>query len=158
MSDSTLVAAIVATIVSLIVAVSGFIINYITIYQSQKQFEQQLQRKLTEKLYDKRLEVYPLVFSITDDLRGARLFNELDLQELLKVRNNLLEWNRKQGFVLSDKSIKAFYYLRNALSLDYKNSKEIKKGDLEKIFKAKNEFRSMLRDDVNLLYVEERYE
>lgn len=159
MSDPTVVAAIVAAVISLIVALIGYFVNYSTIKQNQQQFDQQLQRQLTEKLYEKRLEAYPLVFEITDGLRGSYLFDEsVKTQELLKLRDHLLEWNKKHGFVMSDKSISAFYKLRSALKLSENKTNKPSTEVLEKIFLAKNHFRSMLRNDVNLLYVEERKE
>jgi len=153
--DTVVFSALISAIVSLIVALISFYTNRRSMRQERELLELQLQRKFTEKLYDKRLDAYPLAFEITDLLSGEHIFSlQMNIQELLTIRERLLEWRRKHGFIMSDEAISAFYELRDSLSLNPDETLSNKKR--KSIFRAKNKFRRALRNDVNLLYFEER--
>jgi hypothetical protein len=122
--------------------------------------ERQLERKFTEKLYDLRLERYPEAFEITDDLRGEYLFeNNIDPKVLASVRKRLQDWNKtKAAFLLSEKSLKAFYKLRKALLLSLSSGNTFSEENVKRIWECKNSFRTALKEDVDLLYAEEAEE
>ena len=151
-------AAIIAAVVSLTVALVSYLTNKRTLSQQREQSERELQRRFTQKLYDLRLESYPEAFKITDKLTGEFLFKRrVAKDQVLEVRSKLLDWNRSRaGFLLSQESIKAFYEIRNALAVQPEDGdRTYSKSQLERIWKAKNRFRTSLRADVNLLYQEE---
>ncbi len=50
---------------------------------------------------------------------------------------------------------KVFYNIRNVLEDSLKKDEPLTDDDLQKLFKAKNDFRSQLRDDIGLLFEEE---
>jgi len=72
------------------------------------------------------------------------------------VREELGEWNAgKGGFLLSIRSRRNYYKLRDALRVA-KMNKELSDNDLEEIWLAKNSFRKSLRVDLSLIYSEEK--
>ncbi|MBN2287382.1 MAG: hypothetical protein JXI43_13105 [Tissierellales bacterium] len=108
-------------------------------------------------MYDKRLETYPFAFEITDGLIGEYLFKPTVTREYLEdIRQRLMEWHRKKGIVLSDETIAAYAKLRRALGAVTRTDAPISKETLLPIWDAKNDFRTSMRKDLNLLYIEER--
>lgn len=157
MIDPTLLAALISALVSLVVAIVSYLTNRRALIRETERVRFEAQRRLTEKLYDKRMNSYPAAFELTDDLRGEVLFSDtITVANLRKIRSNLLEWNRNNGFVMSDQTIESFYLLRRLLHVDEKDNNSLSPELKEKLFEAKNKFRRHLRNDVNLLYVEER--
>ena len=153
----TLLAAITSAIVALVGAVISFVANRRTVRTELRKVEIELKRRLTEKLYDKRLDAYPPAFEITDGLRGEHLFaSSITRQYLEDIRKRLLEWNKKHGLVLSDESIATYVALRRAIAKVTKTQEVLSEEILRPIWVAKNDFRSSMRRDLNLLYVEER--
>jgi hypothetical protein len=109
-------------------------------------------------LYDKRLDVYPIAFEITDDLRGKYLFrsNTSNFGETLKeIRNRLVEWHRKNGLILSEETIEAYKHLRWNLENVSESNDELTEERLKPIWEGKISFRRAMRNDINLLYSEE---
>ena len=107
---------------------------------------------LDDKICDLRLSSYPRAFEITDQLGSQYLFkNKISTGSVKQIREDLIEWNKAlTGFVLSDKSLKAFYKLREALDLNSGHNHFLNQERLERIWKAKSQFRACLREDVNL--------
>jgi hypothetical protein len=157
MSDPVVVSAIIASSISLLIALIVYVTSVYTVKKEGARLERELQRKFTEKLYDKRLDAYPEAFVITDQTSGENLFRaQVTCHDLLMVRSRLVQWYRDKGFVMSDTSIMAFYDLRKALDTDMIEGSVPDQQKLKDIFAAKNHFRASLRQDVNLLYSEER--
>ncbi|MDD5222423.1 MAG: hypothetical protein PHE84_00405 [bacterium] len=107
---------------------------------------------LDDKICELRLSSYPRAFEITDPLGSQYLFkNKISTGSIKQIRENLIEWNKAlAGFVLSEKSLKAFYKLREALDLNSGHNHFLSQERLERIWKAKSHFRACLREDVNL--------
>jgi len=152
----TVIAAIIAAVVTIIGAVISFFTNRWSVRTELRKVELELNRKLTEKLYDKRLETYPLAFEITDSLLGEHLFSSMVTRKYLTdIHDQLMEWHRKKGIVLSDESITRFQQLRKALTKVTKSDEPLSEELLRPIWNAKNEFRTSMRKDLHLLYNEE---
>jgi len=107
---------------------------------------------LDDKICELRLSSYPRAFEITDQLGSQYLFkNKVSCGSVKQIREDLIEWNKAlTGFVLSEKSLKTFYKLREALDLNSGHNHFLNQERLEKIWKAKSQFRACLREDVNL--------
>lgn len=108
--------------------------------------------QLDDKICELRLSRYPRAFEITDQLGSQYLFkNKISSASIKQIREDLIEWNKAlAGFVLSEKSLKAFYKLREALDLNSGHHHSLNQERLERIWKAKSQFRTCLREDVNL--------
>jgi phosphate/sulfate permease len=108
--------------------------------------------QLDDKICELRLSSYPRAFEITDQLGSQYLFkNKISTGSVKQIREDLIEWNKAlAGFVLSEKSLKTFYKLREALDLNSSHNHFLNQERLEKIWKAKSQFRACLREDVNL--------
>ena len=150
-------AALIAAIVAIIGAVISFIANRWATRAEILKVEIELARRLTEKLYDTRLDIYPIAFEITDGLRGKHVFNPDTKHEYLEdIWQCLLEWHKRNGLFLSDETIKSYIALRRGLEDIIESKKELTETNLQPIWKAKNNFRTSMRKDLNLLYVEEQ--
>lgn len=152
--DPRVEAALIAGIVSLF----GVIISYfVSLFNIRAEFEKlRLEQKhaFTDKLYAMRLEVYPEVFDITQDVgkRGERTDKEIALT-IRKARDSLISWQRKRaGLLLSERSLEAYYELKSALSKQPADRDGYTNEQLGKIWYARNAFRGCLRDDVGLLH------
>jgi hypothetical protein len=153
----TIIAAIIAAIVTIIGAVISFYTNRWSVRSELRKVELELNRKLTEKLYDKRLDTYPIAFEITDGLLGEHLFSSATTKEYLQnIYDQLMEWHRTKGIVLSDESITRFQQLRKALAKIIKADEALSEDALRPLWFAKNEFRASMRKDLHLLYNEEQ--
>lgn len=151
----TVLAAVISAVVALIGAIISYFANQRAIRVEMKRVEIELKRRLTEKLYDKRLEAYPCAFEITENLRGEYLFSgDISEDYLSETRQRLIEWNRVNGIFLSDETIKSYMALRSSLSMPKKDAST--EEYIKSIWLSKNAFRSALRKDLNLLYLEER--
>ncbi|MCX5858826.1 MAG: hypothetical protein NT056_02845 [Proteobacteria bacterium] len=108
--------------------------------------------QLDDKICELRLSSYPRAFEITDQLGSQNLFkSKISTGSVKQIREDLIEWNKAlASFVLSEKSLKTFYKLREALDLNSGHHHLLNQERLEKIWKAKNQFRACLREDVNL--------
>jgi hypothetical protein len=107
---------------------------------------------LDDKICELRLSSYPRAFEITDQLGSQNLFkSKISTGSIKQIRKDLIEWNKAlAGFVLSEKSLKSFYKLREALDLNSGHHHLLNQERLERIWKAKSQFRACLREDVNL--------
>jgi hypothetical protein len=156
--DASLIAALIAAAVALTGSVISFFANRRAVRTEILKLEIELARRLTEKLYDKRLDVYPIAFEITDDLRGKYLFrsNTSNSREALKeIKNRLVEWHRKNGLILSEETIEAYKHLRWNLENVVESSDELTEEKLKPVWEGKISFRRAMRKDLNLLYAEE---
>jgi len=154
--NPTAQAALIAGFISLLVAIISFVANRKSLLSQTKRHEQEMQRRLTEKLYDLRLTCYREAFEITEMLVRDVVFKKTVTGEYVnQVYEKLTEWNRtKAGLIMSEESVKSYYRLRGAL-VSNTRSGPLEKAQIQRLWKAKNNFRRSLRKDVNLLYVEE---
>ena len=153
--NSAYTGALIAGVISLVVAVISYVANRKALASQARRHEQEMQRRLTEKLYGLRIDCYREAFEITEMLIGDVVFDAGTEDYLKDVHQKLTEWNRtKAGLIMSEGSIKSYYRLRDALAGKTRTG-PLDKTQIEKIWKAKNDFRRNLRKDVNLLYVEE---
>jgi predicted RND superfamily exporter protein len=147
LSDS-LTSAIVAGIVAIIVSSMVYFVT-----RKKKGAEKE---KYEEKLYERRLEAYEHAFYITDDLSEEDLYKmTVTSGKLQDIRRSLNEWHHKKSFILSEESLKAFYEMRDSLAVEPPNGSEFSPEQIDRIWKAKNQFRKSLRRDVNMSYQEE---
>ena len=155
--NPSITAAIIAACISLVAAIISYVANRKALLSQAKRHEQEMQRRLTEKLYELRLECYQEAFEITAMLSGDMIFNRAITEEYIKnVREKITSWNRtKAGLIMSQRSIRSYYRLKDALNVQPKNGVSFTEAEIKKIWEAKNDFRRNLRRDVNLLYVEE---
>ena len=155
--NPVVLSASIAGVISLIGVLISFITNQHSIKTQGDRFEKELQRRFTDKLYELRLDSYPKAFEITDDLRGEFLFRKgISIKKLASIRLELSKWNKtKAGFLLSESSLREYYAIRD--SLDFSPPNDVLTEDrMNTIWKCKNRFRSALKEDLNLLYVEEK--
>jgi hypothetical protein len=114
---------------------------------------------MTSKLYDLRLEIYPEAISITDGLRKARMVapeESLSEEYFKAIVSKLDEWHGAKAFLLlSRNAIDTLYSLRKVLREKPEMNGKYSKEQLERIWRAKNAFRSALRSDIQFLHKEE---
>jgi hypothetical protein len=158
-SFTGILSAVIAAIVSLIAALISFITNKNTLKSERQKFERELQRSMTSKLYDLRLEIYPEAISITDGLRKARMVapeESLSEEYFKAIVSKLDEWHGAKAFLLlSRNAIDTLYSLRKVLREKSEMNGKYSKEQLERIWRAKNAFRSALRSDIQFLHKEE---
>ena len=156
--DPKIVSALVAAVVSLIVSLGTFWATRYKAATEKERQERELERKLTEKLYEKRIEAYPKAFSITQGLLGSIIENDkLNKEDVMEIHNALSSWAcNDASFILSQKSLKAYYRIRNALLVEPSENGSYSKEQRESMWKTKNKLRASLRDDVHLLFLEDR--
>ncbi len=126
-------------------------------------FQKQQKRNLTEKLVDKRLDTYPIVYTITDNLRSEYILkNTIDKKYISEIHKQLTSWHKSSGgYLLSRKSEDSYRLLRNCLidildSFISTSSKvTLNKEEAIKLRELKSNFRRSLRQDLNLLYSED---
>jgi hypothetical protein len=153
----TVLAALVAGIVSVVIGVLTFYATTRGFENQRKMQERSQEHALSLKLMDLRLAAYPEAFEITDELNGDILFaTDLTQRQLESVLGKLVTWNKKKaGFILSTESIGAWYRIRSSLRLKPGRDGLYSEDTRRKIWEAKNKFRSVLREDLALLYVDE---
>jgi hypothetical protein len=152
--DPEVAAAIIAAIVSLLGVVINYFVSQAKIKAEFGSLRLQQQHDFTEKLYEMRLEAYPEVFDITQDIgkRGERSGEDV-ARSIHHALESLIEWQRKRaGLILSEKSLQAYYELRTALSKQPADRDGYTDEQLKRIWFARNAFRGSLRDDVGLLH------
>ncbi len=154
----TVAAALIAAAVSLLVSLLTARYERRKLESEEKRQERELMRRLTEKMLDLRLKAYPLAFRITDKLTGHILYRKTESVTPAYIRavlEELLEWHRsKAGFLLTRSSIRTYRALRDALNAEPTDS-TYSRGQLDAMFRGKNELRGALKSDLSLLYKED---
>ena len=156
--EPKIISALIAAVVSLIVSLGTFWATRYKAATEKERQERELERKLTERLYEKRIEAYPKAFSITQGLLGNIIENEkLKKEEVVEIYNALSNWAcNDASFILSQKSLKAYYRIRDALLVEPEDKGNYSQEQRKSMWKAKNKLRATLRDDVHLLFLEDR--
>jgi hypothetical protein len=149
-----------ASVLSAAVGIGAGIISYFasrfTAQSQLKRARLELNRRSTERLYEARLLAYPLAFEITDSLRGEYLFHAKPTHEGLgDVYNRLLDWNKRNGLILSEDAFGKYVRLRTALRATLDPATTLTKDVLNSLSEARRLFRGSLRRDLNLLFTEE---
>lgn len=145
---------IISAIISGAVAFVGFVVTYfITIRKSRQDFnlfEKEQSRKYGEKLYDLRLKHYGLAFELTDRMGKPMGLSEEELPKTyLEIVEKLRDWKKGEvNLVLSDRSIDCYYDLIDVVDYDEEKYSE---GQKDVIWKARDNFRRSLRQDLGLL-------
>ncbi len=153
LSDKIIV-AIIAGGVSFLVSIISFIT---TVYQnktSQQKIELELKNKYVNILYEKRIHLYPIAFKITSKIKKINYNGGIISQDQQKnILKNLNAWvENEAGLFLSKEVINAYYNLRKALGNNPGKGGEYTHIQIEKIWKARTEFRSALRSDISNLH------
>ena len=156
--EPNIASALIAAAVSLLVSLATFwATRYKTATEKERQ-ERELERKLTEKLYEKRIETYPKAFSITQGLLGAIIDDDnLEKRDVDRMHDALSAWfSDDANFILSKRSLLAYYGIRNALLVKADGSGRYSKEQRKDMWDAKNRRRWSLRNDVRLLFLEDK--
>lgn len=114
----------------------------------------QLQDKYFEGLRQKRLETYPALIKITQNLGKTQTSYEQHKQ----ARTDLIAWVTADhgGFLtLSKKSLLYFNELKELLKKQTSDNNEYSSEQLKKIFYSRNKLRGSLVDDVSISGVKE---
>jgi len=154
--DAKVEAALVAGIVSLITAVIGFILTRAKIHAELRALKLQQKHSLLEKLYELRLDAYPEVFSITQEVAKPSEQTGDETKFIMQAAAEKLEsWHSsKSGLLLSRASLRAYYDLLEVLRKQPANASGYTNDQLRKIRERRNNFRWALREDIALLHDE----
>lgn len=157
MSDDIRV-AIIAGLVSLVVSMLAILSTWITVFAQRKDLERQIQNQFTDKVYSLRVEYYPRAFELTEQIqRRAEPQRIIGKKELQHINRELFEWKTgKVSLIISGKALDCFYALRDALDMGHGEHENFNLEQVEKIFTARNNFRSSLRQDIGLLHEQDR--
>jgi hypothetical protein len=155
--DANFKSALIAGGVSIVVSLISIIVAKAKIKSEFKILRLQHRQLFNEKLIDLRLDVYPEAFDATQNIGKISNYSANEILEITKAaRTKLTEWaSRKAGLLLSDKSLDAFYELKDALSKNPEKKNTYSHKQLENIWLARNKFRGSLRDDILLLHGDE---
>ena len=149
--------ALIAGGISLAVSLLGFISSWIVLRAQYKELERKIQNQFTDKLYSLRLEHYPHAFILTEQIQHRPKPQQIvERTELESIANKLYIW--KTGIVsliISKHALEKFFALRDALSLGYGENDRFTNEQVERIMKARNDFRRSLRQDIGFLYEED---
>jgi len=156
--DPKVQTALIAGVVSLIVSVITYFATRQRIQAERDNLADQLRRGFTEKLYALRLDIYIEAFDITQDLgkKGGRTDKEI-IAIIDNAAEKLSDWrNHRAALVLSEKALDAYYSLTKRLKRNPGDGTAYTEQQITNIWNARNSFRGALRNDIGLIYVEDR--
>ena len=134
-----LVTATIAWIVSIIVSL-------LTIYFSRKNEKSKLINEHVKELIKKRIELYPELVNITQNI-----WKTLDSYELSKkALEEIKKW--KYYILYSNKSFEAYNKLKDVLKKNPEQNNKYSERQRKNIWEARNSFRWVLRDDLDLTH------
>ncbi len=125
---------------------------------ARQTLEKQQLGSMTNKLYDVRIESYPKGMEITEALRKTQLAGDVTLSKdyLNKIVSELDLWySSKAGFVLSRHSAQCFSELHKAIREQPESNSLYSPGQIDRMVRARREFRMALRADILLLFNED---
>jgi hypothetical protein len=104
-------------------ALAGVIISVTVSYllsarqtrQQIKNFERELQHRYISKLYEKRLEAYPKLYRITNDLTRLMRAEELSPEKIRLAFNQFCEWDRDNAIFVSALTLRSLIRFRKFL-------------------------------------------
>jgi len=157
MQTTTLIPIITATISIVAILISAFV-SWLTILSARRTLEKQQLGSMTAKLYDVRIESYPLGMELTEALRKTQLAGDVTLtgDYLSKIVLQLDLWySSKAGFVLSRNSAQCFSELHKAIREKPESNGVYSPEQIDRMVRARREFRMALRADILLLFNED---
>ncbi len=157
MPTTTLIPIITATISVVAILISAFV-SGLTILAARRTLEKQQLGSMTAKLYDVRIETYPKGMELTEALRKTQLAGDVTLtvDYLNDIVSQLDLWySSKAGFVLSRNSAQCFAALHKAIREKPQSNGMYLPEQIDRMVKARREFRMALRADILLLFNED---
>ncbi len=156
--DFVTLAPIISAIASLVVILISVFVSRNTIMAARQTLEKQQLGSMTAKLYDIRIESYPKGMEITEALRKTQLAGDvtLSVDYLNKIVSQLDLWySSKAGFVLSRHSAQCFSALHKAVREKPDTNGVYLPEQIDRMVRARREFRMALRADILLLFNED---
>lgn len=157
MQTATLI-TIITAIVSLVVILISAYVSWRTIMAARQTLEKQQLGNMTAKLYDVRIESYPKGMEITEALRKTQLAGDvtLSVEYLNNIESQLDLWySSKAGFVLSRHAAQCFAELHKAIREKPASNGTYSPEQIDRMVRARREFRMALRADILLLFNED---
>ena len=154
-------APIISAVASLVVILISIFVSRNTFRAARETLEKQQMGSMTAKLYDVRIELYPKGMEITEALRKSQLAGDVNLSEdyLNKIVAQLDLWySSKAGFVLSRHSAQCFSALHKTIREKPATIGKYLPEQIDRMVKARREFRMALRADILLLFNEDLIE
>ncbi len=149
--------ALIAGGISFTIAILSYLSSLQEFSKQREELERKIQNQFTDRLYPLRLEHYPKAFILTEKIqRRSKPQQIVEQAELKKIADELYAW--KTGIVsliISQSSLGKFFTLRDALIMGYGENDKFTDSQVERIMRARNQFRSSLRKDIGLLYEED---
>jgi hypothetical protein len=155
-----IISAVVAGIVALLVSIITYIATMKSLKAKREDLNKQLDRGFTTQLYNLRLKHYPKAIeaiekinikNIADGMKQINTFSEIR-----GIYKELGEWRKGEvTLILSERSLKAFRNLRDALCKRPEKGEEYGLEQINKILHMRNAFSEMLRSDLGFLFSEE---
>ena len=149
---------LISAIASLVVIMIGVFVSRNTIKAARQTLEKQQLGSMTAKLYDVRIESYPKGMEITEALRKTQLAGDVTLSAdyLTKIVSQLDLWySSKAGFVLSRHAAQCFAELHKAIREEPVSNGVYLPEQIDRMVRARREFRMALRADILLLFNED---
>ena len=146
---------IITAIVSLVVISFSAYVSWLTITSARRTLEKQQLGSMTAKLYDVRIDSYPKGMEITEALRKSQIAGDVTLTAdyLNDIVSKLDSWYSSQaGFVLSRNSAQRFATLHKAIKEKPESNGMYLPEQIDRMVRARREFRMALRDDILLLF------
>ena len=156
--QTTILIPIITSTVSLVVISISAYVSWLTIRAARKTLEKQQLGSMTAKLYDVRIETYPKGMEITEALRKTQLAGDvtLSVDYLNSIVSQLDLWySSSAGFVLSRRSAQCFSALRKAIREKPASNGMYSPEQIDRMVRARREFRVALRADILLLFNED---
>jgi len=149
---------IITAIVSVVAILISAFVSWLTITAARRTLEKQQLGSMTAKLYDVRIESYPKGMELTEALRKTQLAGDVTLSQ--DYLNNIvaqldLWYSSKAGFVLSRNSAQCFAELHNAIRDKPQANGMYLPEQIDRMVRARREFRMALRADILLLFNED---
>ena len=157
MQTTTLIPIITAIVSVVAILISAFV-SWLAILAARRTLEKQQLGSMTAKLYDVRIESYPKGMEITEALRKTQLAGDVTLSAdyLTKIVSELDLWySSKAGFVLSRNSAQCFSALHKAIREKPDSNGVYLPEQIDRMVRARREFRMALRADILLLFNED---
>lgn len=154
MPTATLTSVITAAISLVVISMSAFV-SWLTIGAARRTLETQQLASMTAKLYDIRIASYPKGMELTEPLRKSQLTGDVTLTEdyLNDIASRLDSWySSEAGFVLSRNSAQRFAALHRAIRESPESNGIYSPEQIDRIVRARREFRMALRADILLLF------
>jgi hypothetical protein len=146
-------------IVAALIAFTGVFITQciviVGLVLTERRIVRELNRKDTGKLIELRLTCYPQAYSITEQLRGRKIFT-VDAPNFGTLVDELEKWSEGLPLlVMSGESLEKFYDLKIRLREILETAAPYGIDHLKGIRSSNSAFRNALRQDIGLLHFAE---